>query len=36
MNKDLSNWLRKRMTQIDERVTELEVRILDGDEANGC
>ena len=36
MNKDLSNWLRKRMTQIDERVTELEVRILDGDETNGC
>jgi len=27
MNKDLANWLRKRMTQIDERVVELKERL---------
>jgi hypothetical protein len=32
MNENLSDWLKKRMTQIDERVTDLEGRILDGGE----
>jgi hypothetical protein len=31
MNKDLANWLRKRMTQIDERVAVLKER-LEGEE----
>jgi hypothetical protein len=32
MNKNLADWLKKRMTQIDERVDDLEERILDGEE----
>ena len=32
LNKDLSNWLRQRMTQIDERVTELKERLVEGGE----
>jgi hypothetical protein len=32
MNKDLANWLRKRMTQIDERVGNLKDYVLEGDE----
>jgi hypothetical protein len=30
MNRDLANWLRKRMVQIDERVGDLEDRLLEG------
>jgi len=32
MNQDLSNWLKERMTQIDERVTELKGRLVEGGE----
>ena len=32
MNKDLANWLRKRMAQIDERVGDQEDHIREGDE----
>jgi hypothetical protein len=35
MNNNLANWLKKRMTQIDERVPELKVRILEGEGTNG-
>jgi hypothetical protein len=31
MNKNLEDWLKKRMTQIDERVTNLEDHVLNGD-----
>jgi len=32
MNKDLSNWLKQRMRQMDERVTELNGRLVEGGE----
>jgi len=32
MNKDLKDWLKKKMSQIDERVTNLEDHILSGEE----
>jgi hypothetical protein len=31
MNKNLEDWLKKRMSQIDERVTSLEDQVLNGD-----
>lgn len=30
MSRDLANWLRKRMAQIDERVGDLEDHLLEG------
>jgi len=32
MNKNLEDWLKRRMTQIDERVTNLEDRVLNGED----